>query len=89
MPLCKQAGVVRLVINGSFVTDAFEPNDVDCVLLPGPAYNDASAACEELNVGLPFLSIQILRQPAFDALAETFFGTDRDGVGKGVVEIPI
>jgi hypothetical protein len=31
--LARRVGVERLVINGSFVTDLLEPNDVDCVLL--------------------------------------------------------
>jgi hypothetical protein len=31
--LARRAGMARLVVNGSFVTDAYEPNDVDCVLL--------------------------------------------------------
>lgn len=35
VPIAKRAGVKRLVINGSSVTDIFEPNDVDCVLLIG------------------------------------------------------
>jgi hypothetical protein len=87
LPLCHEAGVVRVIVNGSFVTNALEPNDVDCALLIGSAYDEASPAAVELNVGLPFLSIQILRQPAFDALTLMFFGTDRNGVGKGVVEI--
>jgi hypothetical protein len=33
-----RAGVERFVINGSFVTDVPEPNDVDCVLLIGPTF---------------------------------------------------
>jgi hypothetical protein len=33
-----RAGVFRLVINGSFVTDVLEPNDVDCALLIGPGF---------------------------------------------------
>ena len=36
--LAKRAGVERLIINGSFVTDVPEPNDVDCVLLIGPGF---------------------------------------------------
>lgn len=36
--LAKRAGVLRLVINGSFVTDVPEPNDVDCVLLIGAEF---------------------------------------------------
>ncbi len=31
--LARKAGVERIVLNGSFVTDAYEPNDVDCALL--------------------------------------------------------
>ena len=31
--IARRASVRRIVINGSFVTDAYEPNDVDCVLL--------------------------------------------------------
>ena len=36
--LAQKASVQRIVLNGSFVTDIMEPNDVDCVLLivPGP-----------------------------------------------------
>lgn len=28
-----RAGVKQIVVNGSFTTDKWEPNDVDCVLL--------------------------------------------------------
>ena len=34
----RRSGAERLVINGSFVTDRPEPNDVDCVLLIGPGF---------------------------------------------------
>src|SRR5436190_23987262 len=27
----------RVIVNGSFVTDKWEPNDIDCVLLRGPS----------------------------------------------------
>ena len=40
--LARRAGVTRLVINGSFVTDVPEPNDVDCVLLVGPGFPSQS-----------------------------------------------
>ncbi len=36
--LARRAGVQRIVVNGSFVTDRLEPNDVDCVLLIGPEF---------------------------------------------------
>ena len=87
LPLCRAAEILRLIVNGSFVADVAEPNDVDCVLLQGPGYNPTSPAALELEQGLPFLSLQIVRQPAFDYLAVTFFGTDRAGTAKGVVEV--
>src|SRR5437588_2868820 len=31
--LAKRVGVQRIIVNGSFVTDKWEPNDVDCALL--------------------------------------------------------
>jgi hypothetical protein len=64
-----------------------KPNDLDCVLLQGPAYNDTSPAAIELEQGLPFLSLQIVRQAAFDYLVGSFFGANRIGTAKGVVEI--
>lgn len=36
--LARRAGVARLIINGSFVTEVFEPNDVDCALLIGAGF---------------------------------------------------
>ena len=42
--LARRAGVERIVLNGSFVTDIMEPNEVDCLLLIGPGYpKDAEA----------------------------------------------
>jgi hypothetical protein len=51
-PLCRGAGIIRILINGSFVTNRLEPNDVDCVLLQGPS-------------------------------------TDRNKIGKGVIEVNV
>jgi len=86
VPLCKAAGIIRLIVNGSFVTSTTDPNDVDCVLLMGPDYNELSESAAELERGLPFLSLQIVRQPQFDDVLR-FFATDRDRFGKGLVEI--
>jgi hypothetical protein len=33
VPLCRPARITKLLINGSFISDRPEPNDVDCVLL--------------------------------------------------------
>ena len=78
-----------MVINGSFVTDAVEPNDVDCVLLISSGFPRDPAAEVELVAGLPFLELSLVNQADFDLLVEDFFGTDRHSVRKGMVEIEL
>ena len=85
--LAKRAGIARLVINGSFVTDVSEPNDVDCVLLIGADFPLDTNAEQELLDGLPFLEIQLVRQARFSMLVERFFATDRQWVPKGMIEV--
>jgi hypothetical protein len=52
LDVARRAGVIRLVVNGSFVTDKLEPNDIDCVLLIGPDFPRNEAAEAELLVSL-------------------------------------
>src|SRR5436305_6098740 len=78
--LARRAGVLRIVVNGSFVTDAWEPNDVDCVLLIGPDYPRDATADRELQEGLPFIQAELVTQEVFDYYLTTLFGTDRRGV---------
>src|SRR5262245_58052290 len=58
--LARRAGVSRLVVNGSFVTNIDEPNDVDCVLLVGPEFPRDATAEAELCAGLPFIEMQLV-----------------------------
>jgi hypothetical protein len=85
--LASQAGAERIVLNGSFVTDIIEPNDVDCVLLADAKYPKDMTAANALNAGLPFLEIAVVPKSAFDRLVNEFFATDRFRRPKGVVEI--
>lgn len=85
--LCKRAGVQRLIVNGSFVTDKWEPNDVDCVLLAGRDFPHDEAAEWELREGLPFLQLAIVDEELFDRYVLVIFGTDRKSVPKGVIEV--
>jgi hypothetical protein len=85
--LARRVGVHRLVVNGSFVTDKWEPNDVDCVLLIGPDYPRDAAAHAELEVGLPFLNLELVRQEAFQEFTEDFFASDRQRNAKGMIEV--
>jgi len=89
VPLAKQAGITRLVINGSFVTDNPEPNDVDCVLLMADAYPYDADADAEIEAGLPFLDIHVVDQDGFDAYVGKMFGTDRYFNPKGMVEVTL
>ena len=85
--LAWQAGVLRIVLNGSFVTDKYDPNDVDCVLLIDENYPHDRAANEELLEGLPFLTLEIVREDGFRQLTERTFANDRYCVPKGLIEV--
>jgi len=85
--LARRAGVQRIVLNGSFISDIMEPNDVDCVLLIGPGFPIDAESEAELNAGLPFLEIKLVGQADFDEFVNITFGTDRAGVAKGTVEV--
>jgi hypothetical protein len=85
--LARRAGVARIVLNGSFVTDAYEPNDVDCVLLIPPDFPMAPDVERQFRRGLPFLEIAIVDQDGFSDLVERVFASDRYHVPKGMVEM--
>ena len=85
--LARRAGVERVVLNGSFATDIMEPNDVDCVLMVGRGFPADSAAEAELNAGLPFLEMKLVRQTDFDEFVNVTFASDRMGIAKGMIEV--
>jgi hypothetical protein len=85
--LAVKADVQRIVLNGSFVTDLLEPNDVDCVLLVAARGRGNRVARRKLREGLPFLDIAIVRARAFDEYIHSLFATDRTGTPKGMIEV--
>ncbi|MDO8629260.1 MAG: hypothetical protein Q7R41_02100 [Phycisphaerales bacterium] len=85
--LAVRAGVQRIVLNGSFVTDIMEPNDVDCVLLTGRGFPKDRRAETELRAGLPFLDIAIVRRKDFERMVNVVFASNRFDAPKGVVEV--
>ena len=85
--LARRVGVQRIVLNGSFVTDIMEPNDVDCLLLIGTGPTIDQAAEGELLKGLPFLDILLVRQQEFEYFVNRFFAVDRSWSAKGMVEV--
>jgi hypothetical protein len=64
-----------------------EPNDVDCLLLIGRGFPANAAAEAELDAGLPFLEMKVVRQADFEEFVNVTFGTDRMGVPKGMIEV--
>jgi len=85
--LARRAGARRIVLNGSFVTDIMEPNDVDCVLLFTRGGRKDSAAFKALRDGLPFPGMALVFQDDFDKMVNVVFASDRHGVAKGMVEV--
>lgn len=85
--LARRAGVQRLIINGSFVTDTLEPIDVDCVLLTGPDYPQDMSAVTELQDGLPFIQMDLVGQDLFERFVNKLFATDRKAIPKGMIEV--
>ncbi len=85
--LATRAGVQRIIINGSFATDLFEPNDVDCALLLSDDFPLDPAAAAELSEGLPFVDLHMLEAKEFAIMVERIYASDRDSVPKGVVEV--
>jgi hypothetical protein len=86
----RRAGVLRLVVNGSFTTAKTSPNDADVVILPGPA-TFADPDFDKLqDAAWPFLQIIVAADDAdFEAWCKSDFGTDREGRMKGVVEVTL
>lgn len=86
--LARRAGATRIVLNGSFVTDIMEPNDVDCILLVPPGPPRDVRAFRELRAGLPFVDAIIVRSARrFEQYARGVFAKDRWGSPKGMVEV--
>lgn len=85
--LASRAGVKRIILNGSFVTDTIEPNDVDCLLLIGRGFPSDIAAEEELNTGLPYLELKLVGLADFNEYVNVTFGSDRMGIPKGMIEV--
>ncbi len=84
----KEAGVRRLMVNGSFVTGKLAPNDVDVVYLPGPDYPRQGPKLDDEELVWPFLQIIVAADDAdFEAWAARQFATDRRRRPKGVVEV--
>ncbi len=86
--LAQRAGAKRIIINGSFVTDKMEPNDVDCVLLIGEGFPHDESAEAELVGGIPFINLELVDEEAFKNVHRDNFRnrseSDSEGNDRGV-----
>jgi hypothetical protein len=86
----RRAGIERLIVNGSFVTAKIAPNDVDMVVLPGVNYPSSELPYSQQEARWPFLQIFIAIDDAdLNSWSLRDFGTDRNRMVKGVVEIKL
>ena len=85
--MLRQTGALRIIINGSFTTDCVDPNDVDCVLLVGSDFPKDQRAGDDIEIGLPFLQIDVVHELDFQFMVETFFAADRHFSSKGMIEV--
>jgi hypothetical protein len=84
----RQAGVQRLIVNGSYVTDARPPQDLDLVILPGSDYPNGQPSAADEEAIWPFLHVLVAAdRDDLEAWAMRDFGTDRERRPKGVVEV--
>jgi hypothetical protein len=84
----RDAGVIRWVVDGSYVTSRVDPNDVDVVILPGPDYPRQQLPALVGRDRWPYLHIQVAVDVVdFEQWATLDFGLDRNNIPRGVVEI--
>jgi len=88
MAWARRAGIMRIIVNGSYVTAKAAPNNVDVVALPGAGYPRGELACSEQEARWPFLQVFIAVDDS-DLVEWSLqdFGTDRNHRVKGVVEV--
>jgi Family of unknown function (DUF6932) len=87
--IARRAGVTKIAVNGSFISEMAEPNDVDCALLLGADYPKDEASAQELTEGLPFVQMYLEGEKGYNYFVEKFFATDREDVPKGMVEVTL
>ena len=87
--MAKKPGIRRMILNGSFVTDVFEPNDVDCALLVTEEFPVDWDAATDLDDGLPFVDLHMVEVNEFAILVQMIYATDRNSAPKGVIEVTL
>jgi hypothetical protein len=58
-------------------------------LLTAPDVPRDRDAAAELEDGLPFIQLYVVKQDEYDYFAHRFFATDIDNVPKGMIEVSL
>ncbi len=92
--LRRHKGSVRgLLLDGSYVTSKEQPEDFDCIVILGESFDFGSPEAGRLRRAKELFNGHVLAVMETDAgerrrLVE-FFGHDRDGKPKGLVEVAL
>ena len=86
------AEAIALYLNGSFVTDKQSPRDIDGVVVLPDAFDTTGELAQRLRQLHRDYGLDIERVAAHDIeerdyLLKDFFGTDREGKARGLVEV--
>ena len=85
---CRQMGIGRALINGSFTTSKVAPNDVDVVVLLGEDDPSLEKPRFDDDTRWPFLHIMVTpNEEAYQGWATVTFASDRRNRPKGIVEV--
>jgi hypothetical protein len=86
----RQAGISRLLVDGSYVTSKLAPVDVDIVILPGTGYPYVGGSAGNFADQWPFLHVMVAADEAdLEQWAQVDFGIDRSGNRRGIVEVEL
>jgi len=85
--MVRRDDVLRLIVNGSFVTTETNPGDVDCVALIGPGFGLHGIDPDEWREPLPFVHLELADAIIFQDYVDRIFGADAFLIPKGVIEV--
>ncbi len=87
----QRKAVAQLLVDGSFVTDKGCPQDVDCIVVVTNDFDFTSPAAQQLLHAQELFHTHLFTflkhdQRRYRELLR-FFGHDRDGISKGLLEV--
>lgn len=89
--VARKVGANRLILDGSFVTDKEEPNDIDAVLVTPDNLDTTTREVRillesKIRFNIHLFPVRESDEESFQQWVE-FFGHDRDGEPRGLVEV--